>query len=356
MSVDYPSQCRIVHKYARVVTMPNTDAILRDASKHLAAGESIVAALFGPASFGEKRTSRTAVMLATTQRVLVYLPGLLKAFTVGEAPYSRIGSVEVESRYAARVVKLMGSGTPTLAILTRATPELDRFVFLVRQTIASGKPPSSAKTVSVPPAPIPLSQQSKPDRFASLSMTFSFAGCLFPLSIASIVLGWIALTRLSESPKPASAKSRAIVGISLSSFWLLCLLVGIVAPKPKPPASGPVPQTDSGSQQSGSSSQERPQWTYKGSEWYQGGTLHRATVKEWREADYMNRLATAADWALTMLEKSGNKPADTDALKPFAVDLEACVSTTSASGYADGQSVSELAAACWILLHPKNGR
>lgn len=356
MSVDYLSQCRIVHKYARVAAMPNTDAILRDASKHLAAGEAIVAILFGPVSFGEKGTAQTGVMLATTQRVMVYQPGLLHGFTVGEAAYSRIGSVAVETRYAARVVKLTGTGTPALAVLTRASPDLDRFVTLIRQTIASGRPPTVSESVPVPPAPTPVPPASKPDRFASLAMTFSFVGCFAPLSVASIVLGWLALSRLSESPNPAGAKKRAIVGISLSSFWLLCLLVGIVAPKPKPPASRPAPQNDSGSEQSGPSSQERPQWTYKGSEWYRGGTLHRATVKEWREADYTNRLATAADWALTMLEKSGNKPADTDALKPFAVDLEACVSTTAASGYADGQSVSELAAACWILLHPKNGR
>jgi hypothetical protein len=201
--------------------------------------------------------------------------------------------------------------------------------------------------------------QSKPDRFASLSMTFSFVGCFAPLSVASIVLGWIALTRLSESPKPAGARKRAIVGISLSSFWLLCLLVGILAPMQKPLASPPASETGStraGSGQSESATQEPPQWIYKGSEWYQGGTLHRATVREWREADYMNRLATAADWAATLLEKTGNKPASTDALKPFAIDLEACVTTTVASGYADGQSVSEVAAACWILLHPKKGR
>jgi hypothetical protein len=330
--------------------MPNTDAILRDASKHLAAGEAIVAVLFGPVSFGEKGTAQTGVMLATTQRVMVYQPGLLHGFTVGEAAYSRIGSVAVETRYAARVVKLTGTGTPSLAVLTRASPDLDRFVSLIRQTIASGLPPVVAESVIVPHAPATTPSESKPDRFASLSMVFSFVGCLFPLSIASIVLGWIALARLSESPNPARAKGRAIVGIALSAFWLLAMVLGmIVGPSrtksPASPATAIAPASDAGS--GGSSN---------GTEWYEGGTLHRATVKEWREADYRNRLATAADWALTMLEKTGSKPADTDALKPYAVDLEASVSTTAAGGNADSQRASEVAVACWLILHPQHGR
>lgn len=329
--------------------MPNTDAILRDASKHLAAGEAIVAVLFGPVSFGEKGTAQTGVMLATTQRIMVYQPGLLHGFMVGEAAYSRIGSVAVETRYAARVVKLTGTGTPEMAVLTRASPDLDRFVMLLRQTIASGRPPTVSESVPVPPAPTPAPPASKPDRFASLSMTFSFVGCLFPLSIASIVLGWIALTRLSESPKPAGAKSRAIVGISLSSFWLLCALLGLVL-GPKQNSSNPTaPLAVAPTGSPSPSVSHSPAW-------YEGGTLHSATVKEWREATYTDRLATAADWALTMLEKTGNKPASTDALKPFAVDLEACVTTTAAGGNAEGQRASELAAACWVLLHPQQGR
>lgn len=31
--------------------------------------------------------------------------------------------------------------------------------------------------------------------------------------------------------------------------------------------------------------------------WYEGGTLHEATVAEWKAAEGRNRLATAADWA-----------------------------------------------------------
>ena len=31
--------------------------------------------------------------------------------------------------------------------------------------------------------------------------------------------------------------------------------------------------------------------------WYAGGTLHNATIAEWRMADHRNKLATSADWA-----------------------------------------------------------
>ena len=34
--------------------------------------------------------------------------------------------------------------------------------------------------------------------------------------------------------------------------------------------------------------------------WFEGGTLHRATVKEWNRATYANKLATAADMAIIL--------------------------------------------------------
>ena len=30
--------------------------------------------------------------------------------------------------------------------------------------------------------------------------------------------------------------------------------------------------------------------------WFQGGNLHKATVAEWKNASYQNKLATSADW------------------------------------------------------------
>lgn len=36
------------------------------------------------------------------------------------------------------------------------------------------------------------------------------------------------------------------------------------------------------------------------SEWWEGGTLHGASVKEWKQATYSNKMATSADWILTL--------------------------------------------------------
>ncbi|MDY7001613.1 MAG: hypothetical protein SVS15_07515, partial [Thermodesulfobacteriota bacterium] len=33
-------------------------------------------------------------------------------------------------------------------------------------------------------------------------------------------------------------------------------------------------------------------------EWYEGGNLHRATVEEWNNASYSNKIATSADWVV----------------------------------------------------------
>ena len=35
-------------------------------------------------------------------------------------------------------------------------------------------------------------------------------------------------------------------------------------------------------------------------EWYEGGTLHKATVQEWQQATYENRLATSGDWFVSI--------------------------------------------------------
>ena len=37
--------------------------------------------------------------------------------------------------------------------------------------------------------------------------------------------------------------------------------------------------------------------------WYQGGTLHKATIMEWKKATESNKLATCADWILAIRDK-----------------------------------------------------
>jgi hypothetical protein len=58
-------------------------------------------------------------------------------------------------------------------------------------------------------------------------------------------------------------------------------------------------------------------------EWLEGGSLHRATMRDWSEASYENKLATAGDFVRNaklvrnMIKKTG----DVDVAYPYAVDL-----------------------------------
>ena len=85
-------------------------------------------------------------------------------------------------------------------------------------------------------------------------------------------------------------------------------------------------------------------------EWYEGGTLHNATMREWMEATHANKLATSADFVVTMLQKDGDTVPPIDELRPLAGRLAVAISQSNASGQADSQSVSAVAATCWILM------
>jgi len=51
-------------------------------------------------------------------------------------------------------------------------------------------------------------------------------------------------------------------------------------------------------------------------QWFQGGTLHRATLAQWRAATNANKLATAADWlAATKWKGHLRSPSDFDRIK-----------------------------------------
>ncbi|MBA7637613.1 hypothetical protein ES703_45259 [subsurface metagenome] len=54
-------------------------------------------------------------------------------------------------------------------------------------------------------------------------------------------------------------------------------------------------------------------------QWVQGGNLHKATIAEWKNASYQNKLATAADWlAATKWKGHLTSPDDFDRLKSKA--------------------------------------
>jgi hypothetical protein len=84
--------------------------------------------------------------------------------------------------------------------------------------------------------------------------------------------------------------------------------------------------------------------------WFSGGTLHKSTISEWRNATYANRLATSADFiAATQNVDYG----DMVAFKKMATDLETCISTAASGGDMDNDKTSFIAAMCTVQLFPK---
>lgn len=76
-----------------------------------------------------------------------------------------------------------------------------------------------------------------------------------------------------------------------------------------PPQSTPIPQTN------------------RNLEWYEGGTLHNATLAEWVKADSRNQLATAADWAARMAKEKGIRVNSMSELLLPSYELHTCMRT-----------------------------
>ena len=102
----------------------------------------------------------------------------------------------------------------------------------------------------------------------------------------------------------------------------------------------------------GAGSIDDGQTNSKSDKWYSGGTLHRATVAQWKGASYENKLATAADWAASSGEGKElfRKTNDIDSLKPLAIDILFCVEEAVAGDGYENMQIAEIAASCMILM------
>lgn len=80
--------------------------------------------------------------------------------------------------------------------------------------------------------------------------------------------------------------------------------------------------------------------------WYEGASLHKANVVEWRKAPEWNRLATSGDYAAKVLE---GRFSSMEELKKKASELSTCISESVTEARGE-QVVSEVAAACVILM------
>jgi hypothetical protein len=64
-----------------------------------------------------------------------------------------------------------------------------------------------------------------------------------------------------------------------------------------------------------------------GSAWYEGGTLHKTTLKDWKKGSDENRLATSADWAAVapLVKRKMAGARSMNDLLPYAYGMLRCV-------------------------------
>jgi len=85
-------------------------------------------------------------------------------------------------------------------------------------------------------------------------------------------------------------------------------------------------------------------------QWYQGGTLHKATYAVWKNASYKNKLATSSDWLISTSWKGHlNSPDDLNRLKLKAKMLVSAVDEIVSTNYISSLIVTEIAASIITL-------
>jgi hypothetical protein len=76
-----------------------------------------------------------------------------------------------------------------------------------------------------------------------------------------------------------------------------------------------------------------------------GGTLHRATLREWHQATIGNQIATAADLVESILNLR-----DPVAIAPKARDVQSCINRVAYNFKNGSQMVADTAIACMAEL------
>jgi hypothetical protein len=80
-------------------------------------------------------------------------------------------------------------------------------------------------------------------------------------------------------------------------------------------------------------------------EWYEGGSLHRSTIDDWADSSLRNQLATSADFVAATKSVSSMSQ-----LRRRAEKVQGCISEVASEPASSNQRVSEVAAACVVLL------
>ena len=82
-------------------------------------------------------------------------------------------------------------------------------------------------------------------------------------------------------------------------------------------------------------------------QWYEGGNLHQATLREWCAATDANRLATAADFAATILK---GQNLSVGQLRPKAAALIEAIRPSAEKRELGSLQVSEVAASAAVPM------
>lgn len=80
-------------------------------------------------------------------------------------------------------------------------------------------------------------------------------------------------------------------------------------------------------------------------QWYVGGTLHRATLSDWRASTGSNQLATLADIVGKTLDIR-----DPVAVRPMAEQVQACINVVASNKKMGTQPVADTAVGCMFQL------
>lgn len=78
-------------------------------------------------------------------------------------------------------------------------------------------------------------------------------------------------------------------------------------------------------------------------EWYEGGTLHSATLKQWASATTQNKMATMAD--MVVAAKLAKRPME---VVEQSVRAASCIDEVAKEKAAAGQEVATVAAMCMM--------
>ena len=89
------------------------------------------------------------------------------------------------------------------------------------------------------------------------------------------------------------------------------------------------------------------------SPWYEGGTLQKATITEWKAATPEDQLATAGDFIASISGVSDiaavKNPEEADRIKKKAEDLRSCVSQSINADTPADQPVANAVVLCTVL-------